>query len=240
LLLSALTVSLGASGDPALGTTGITSVSPPGGAAAGALVTITGNGFVGTTGVWFGVPLHITGSSVTGGTPAPDFQIGSDNTLYAHMPANEPEGLIVVCSPTGCAASDPYGPPWQPIASPVGSAAWTIWRVGAGKGQLVVQNTGFEAAIDKLTWTPPAGVRVTRMSSSRGGTCTLAGNVITCVAALLPPHCRQRGAKLTARFAYAGGLSASPGWVRAAAGSTYGWLKVMSISYTGRYEPCSA
>jgi hypothetical protein len=225
----ALSVSLSAAGDPAPDTTRITSVSPTGGATAGMQVVITGGSFTGTTGVWFGATLNPAGTAAAIGTWAP-FQVASDSTLYTKVPGGARSGPVVVCSATGCAASAPYDIPTGPLPSPVTSWEWTVWRVGAQKGQLVVENTGFSTSIDKFVWTPPSGVAVTRISSTKGGTCTVAARVVTCVASLLPPGCGDTG-KLTVRFAYVGRLGGSPTWVTSDAGSTYGTLKIKASTY---------
>jgi hypothetical protein len=236
--LIALSGAMSASGDPVPGTTRITSVSPVGGATAGMQVVITGSGFTGTTGVWFGATLNPAGTAVATGSWAP-FQIASDSTLYTKVPGGARSGPIVVCSATGCAASAPYGISTGPLPSPVTSWEWTIWRVGAEKGQLVVENTGFSMSIDKFVWTPPKGVTVTRISSTKGGTCTVAARLVTCVASLLPPGCGATGT-LSMRFGYAGRLGASPTWVTSTTGSAYGTLMIKASTYLPLTTPACA
>lgn len=69
----------------------------PSGAAATEMVTITGNGFTGATVVKFGA------------TDATDFIVGSDQEIYASLPAGSAgSAAVTVTTPAGVSAAKPY------------------------------------------------------------------------------------------------------------------------------------
>jgi len=139
VLLTALVFTWSAYGTPADGTTGIdnlwvgTAATPPAtnatygaisSAAGGTIITITGNGFVGATNVYFNATYapgtspangDVIGTNVQGwsggghgfiaATPAASFQVNSDSIIFARVPPNGHSGPVVVCSPTGCVES---------------------------------------------------------------------------------------------------------------------------------------
>ena len=93
-------------------------------AAGGTIITITGNGFVGTTNIYFNatyapnaspangdlIGTQVQGFSGSGhglipATPATSFQVNSDVQILARIPENGHSGPVVVCSPTGCVES---------------------------------------------------------------------------------------------------------------------------------------
>jgi hypothetical protein len=140
VLLTALVVAWPAGADPNLGTTTITDIwvgsgakpaaNPTSGnissAAGGTIISITGNGFVGTSNIYFNATYppnaspgngDVTGTNVAGwqgngiigpfspATPATSFQWNSDSLIFARVPIGAHAGPVVVCSPTGCAES---------------------------------------------------------------------------------------------------------------------------------------
>jgi hypothetical protein len=92
----------------------ISGFSPPAGIV-GTTVTVTGSGFVGTTGVTFD------------GVPATTFSVTSDSQLTAQVPVGASTGPIAVTSPlgTGSSATDfavqPKVQSFSPLSGPVGT-----------------------------------------------------------------------------------------------------------------------
>jgi hypothetical protein len=64
------------------------------------------------------------------------------------------------------------------------------WLDYNGHYQLQIENLSPIGAVTSLTWVPPPSLRVTAISSSQGGNCTVADSGgISCKAQLRPPSC---------------------------------------------------
>jgi hypothetical protein len=100
-------------------------------------------------------------------------------------------------------------------------AIMTLRQLGSGQLQLDVENsTPLPVVITQITWTAPAGVKVKRITGSRGGTCKLSDGGFQCKTKLAAPSClRCTGDDLTVRFKGTG-----PGRRWVATGSGGYWL----------------
>jgi hypothetical protein len=76
----------------------------------------------------------------------------------------------------------------------------------SGKYQLEIQNTSEIGFINTFDWVPPAGLTVTAVTKTNGGTCQLASNTITCRGGkghhgIAPPDCScHAGGWMTVTF----------------------------------------
>jgi hypothetical protein len=81
-------------------------------------------------------------------------------------------------------------------------ATMTLHRLGSRHFQLDIENTTpLPVVFTRITWTAPAGVKVRRITGSRGGRCKLSGGGFRCTTQLASPSClRCAGDALTVRF----------------------------------------
>src|SRR5207253_2153216 len=71
--------------------------------------------------------------------------------------------------------------------------------------QLDVQNTSGIGYINQFTWTPPAALTITAITSAEGGRCSLASGIIVCNGRVAPPQCTcLAGGDLTVNFSAKG------------------------------------
>jgi hypothetical protein len=92
------------------------------------------------------------------------------------------------------------------LAKPLGGASdaqVAIRNLGHGHYQLSVQNASPKGSITGFTWAPPAGMTITAVTGSNGGTCRLASHgAISCRGTLQQPKClcNSTGGTLTVEF----------------------------------------
>ena len=94
--------------------------------------------------------------------------------------------------------------PWNVI----GTTADVIVRsLGKGRYQLEIQNNTGSGTLNAFTWSPPPGLKITRVGRTVGGGCRLASRKFVCTGALQPPRCLcQSGESLTVNFRASGNL----------------------------------
>ena len=80
----------------------------------------------------------------------------------------------------------------------------------AGKYQVEVENTSAIGYINTFTWEPSDVITLTAITSSKGGTCHIANNMILCTASkrgIAPPACTCRaGGSMEVNFTATGNL----------------------------------
>jgi hypothetical protein len=65
----------------------------------------------------------------------------------------------------------------------------TLKWVGASNWQLSVDNSSLTKFISAFRWTPPDGLRIMAITSSKGGSCKLSNGSITCSGSIAPERC---------------------------------------------------
>jgi hypothetical protein len=96
-------------------------------------------------------------------------------------------------------------------------ATMTVHRLGSADWQLDIENSTPEAVtITRITWSPPANLKVGAIERSSGGTCTRWSAGFRCRTHLAGPSCPTcQGDDLTVRF---GGSGPTRKWVRSSSG----------------------
>jgi len=133
------------------------------------------------------------------GAPASGYVVGPNGKRVAksaHAHSTAPLSPLV---PAPVNLVDP-----DPDQSLKGDAAgMTVVRhIGGDRYELLVQNTSDIGFINTFEWSPPAGLRITGVSSSSTGRCALVNGGIGCAATLRPPRCTCNGSggAVTIRF----------------------------------------
>lgn len=112
--------------------------------------------------------------------------------------------LAAVFVPNALGALPPSPDPDQG-AKQGNDAVVVVRQLPHGHYELLVQNTSGIGWIDSFQWVPPAGMRVTAITKSSLGKCSVAAGAISCTAKLQPPKCTCRpGGSMTIDFTASG------------------------------------
>ncbi len=143
---------------------------------------------------------------------------------------------------SGLRAGPQLPPPIDPdtLAKQGSDANWSLRWLGNGKFQLFIQSTSGLGYIDSFDWVAGIGMKITAITSTSGGKCTLLNREIACVGKIKPPRlpCLP-GGTMTVNFNATGDKPTDPKGVKVNYGDIGSYLAIKTITPVPYHIPSS-